>query len=239
MKRLFTLFCIITASSLFAFEPSMFEDNQAVEDALIMQIKNVQAPLVIGDYILFTASGTARHAGIVFDFENYRNIHSFKRLMRRIPDTEKTESDLLFYALKIPHNVRLIKYRLIVDGLWTTDPANPAMEFSSAAHLNVSVFAVDKPIEKRTSAELLAKVRFIYQGESGQKIRVGGTFTNWDSFIYELQEIRPGFYQLELPLPKGEYYYSYYKGMNAFADTTNPHKVYTSDGRTASVLYVR
>ena len=75
-------------------------------------------------------------------------------------------------------------------------------------------------------------------GESGQRIRLGGIFTNWDSFIYELQETSPGLYQLELSLPKGTYYYAFYKGMSAFADDKNPKKVYTADGRIASVISI-
>lgn len=240
MKRFFIILFLISVSSLYALTDDIFADNQTMQDALIANIKTVQAPVLVGDYILFTASGSARHTGIVFDFENYRHIHSFRRLVRRAPDEDEKEKDtgILFYIMKIPENIRLIKYRLVIDGLWTADPANPDGEFCEAVNLNVSKFFIDRPLKIHSSPRTDSSVRFVYRGESGQKIRVGGTFTNWDSFIYELQEVRPGFYELEVWLPKGEHYYTYYKGMTAFTDDTNPERVYTSDGRIASVLHV-
>ena len=240
MKRFFIMLFVISLSSVYALEYDMFADNQTMQDVLIANIKTVQAPILVGDYILFTASGTARHTGIAFDFENYRHIHSFRRLVRRDPDEDEKAKDtgILFYIMKIPQDIRLIKYRLVIDGLWTADPANPESEFSESVNLEVSKFFINKPIDIHSSPRTDSPVRFVYQGESGQKIRVGGTFTNWDSFIYELQEVRPGFYELEVCLPKGEHYYTYYRGMSAFTDDTNPERVYTSDGRIASVLRV-
>ena len=82
-------------------------------------------------------------------------------------------------------------------------------------------------------------VKFIYNGASGEKVRLAGTFTNWDSWIYELKETKPGFYELTLPLPRGKYYYNYYLGMTAIVDKTNPNRVYTQDGRAASVIEVQ
>ena len=79
---------------------------------------------------------------------------------------------------------------------------------------------------------------FIYKGESGQKVNLAGTFTNWDPWIYELKETSPGLYELELPLPAGKYYYNYYIGLTPVLDNTNPKKIYTKDGRSASVLTV-
>ena len=54
----------------------------------------------------------------------------------------------------------------------------------------------------------------------------------------ELEETKPGFYELSIPLPTGIYYYNYYLGMNSFVDKTNPNRAYTPEGRTASVIKV-
>ena len=250
MKRIY-LSCIffILLSSVHALEGDLFAGNQIIQDSIIAQIKTVREPVVFGDYVIFTADAHARHTGIAFDFENYRRVHSFRRLVK--PNLEADSApNLLFYVLKIPQNLTSIKYRLVIDGLWTTDPHNTNAEFAKNANVNVSKVLIDRPIEKRTGAAQAAgiatlngditpgAVRFVYEGESGQRIRLGGTFTNWDSFIYELQETSPGLYQLELSLPKGTYYYAFYKGMSAFADDKNPKKVYTADGRIASVISI-
>ena len=250
MKRIY-LSCIffILLSSVHALEGDLFANNQIIQDSIIAQIKTVREPVVFGDYVIFTADAHVRHTGIAFDFENYHRVHSFRRLVK--PNLEADSApNLLFYVLKIPQNLTLIKYRLVIDGLWTTDPHNANAEFAENANVNVSKVVINRPAENRTgiaqpagSANLDGRiapgtVRFVYEGESGQRIRLGGTFTNWDSFIYELQETSPGLYQLELSLPKGTYYYAFYKGMSSFADDNNPKKVYTADGRIASVISI-
>ena len=249
MKRIY-LSCIffILLSSAHALESDLFAGNQIIQDSIIAQIKTVREPVVFGDYVIFTADAHARHTGIAFDFENYRNVHSFRRLVKPNREDEGA-SGPLFYVLPIPQNLSLIKYRLVIDGLWTTDPHNANAEFAENANVNVSKVVINRPAENRTGIAQPAgsansdtaapgTVRFVYEGESGQRIRLGGTFTNWDSFIYELQETSPGLYQLELSLPKGTYYYAFYKGMSAFADDKNPKKVYTADGRIASVISI-
>ena len=82
-------------------------------------------------------------------------------------------------------------------------------------------------------------VHFIYKGETGLDLHLAGSFTNWDPWIYKLQETAPGFYELELPLPDGKYFYNYYIGLTPVVDTTNPERTYLKDGRSVSVIQVR
>ena len=239
MKRfLLSCLCVFFIFPLAALERGMFADNQAALDAIMAKIKTAEKPRVVGDYIVFTADGSARYTGIAFEHEQYKTIHSFKRLVKGGIDDD-TKTQVLFYIFKIPEHLFSIDYRLVVDGLWTADPVNPDMRFDDSSGLPVSQILLSSKTENKSEALDGNIVRFVYEGDSGQTIRVGGSFTNWDSFIYELQEIKPGLYRLELPLPKGKYYYSYYRGMSAFTDKTNPEKVYTADGRAASVITVR
>ena len=145
---------------------------------------------------------------------------------------------MLFFLLERPAKLKNISYRLIIDGLWTTDPNNPNKIYDPTSGVSVSTVNVGILKPEITNATETDGVKFIYQGESGQQVRLGGTFTNWDSWIYELKETKPGFYELVLPLPEGTYYYNYYLGMNSISDKTNPKKAYTSDGRTTSVIEV-
>ena len=92
-----------------------------------------------------------------------------------------------------------------------------------------------KIVTESTSSDT---VKFIYKGESGLKLNLAGTFTNWDPWIYKLKETKPGFYELDLPLPRGKYYYNYYVGLTPVLDNTNPEVVYTNDGRSMSVISV-
>jgi hypothetical protein len=82
-------------------------------------------------------------------------------------------------------------------------------------------------------------IRFLYQGAEGQRIHLSGSFTAWDPFLYALTETRPGRYETTIPLPPGEYQYLFVQGFTEFADPANPERVFSSDGRSASVLRVR
>lgn len=238
MKHIFLLLlCTVLLFPAFSSGIEQFDDNQLILKSLLDSIEVPEEPRIQGDYIVFTADSSARHTGIAFDFEQYGTIHPFSRLVQR--DIEGNEiSSVLFYILKIPLNSTQVSYRLVIDALWTPDPENPIKVYDRESNLMVSQIFINRPVEIITEYTQQNTVRFVYEGESGQRIRLGGSFTNWDSFIYELSEILPGLYQLELALPKGTYYYTYYKGLTSFVDDNNPTKAYTADGRVASVITV-
>ncbi len=229
---------ILIISPLFALDLEKFEGKQYILDSLLETIDRPRPPVVDGDYIIFTSSPDVRHTGIAFDFEEYKQIHSFRRLVRQNEDGNNTNSFVSFYILEIPENTQNISYRLVMDGLWTVDPQNEVSVYDRNLDLRVSNISLNRPhiTETKTTQKT---IRFVYEGETGQKIRLAGTFTNWDPFIYELTETSYGFYELELALPKGTYYYTYHSGLNSFLDETNPDKAYTNDGRVASVVILQ
>ncbi len=236
MKKIIILLCAINfLLPMFALDLEHFSDKQYILDSLLETIDRPREPVVIGDYIIFTADPSIRHAGIAFDFEQYRKIHTFKRLVRQNEDNTNTQSFVSFYILYIPQNIQSISYRVVMDGLWTTDPQNMLSIYDANANLHVSHLQLQRPVISETITNQKT-VKFVYEGESGQRIRLAGNFTNWDPYIYELRETSMGLYELELALPKGTYYYTYYSGIQSFLDETNPERAYTSDGRVASVV---
>ena len=232
------LLSLFISPLLFSLELEQFENEQYILDSLLEKIDRPRAPVVTGSYIIFTANPEIRHTGIAFDFEDYKIIHSFKNLVRRNVDQKNKESETSFYILKVPQNISSINYRLVMDGLWTPDPLNTNTTYDRNIDLLVSNITIDNPrvVESNTHSNT---AHFVYKGDSGQTIRIAGTFTNWDPFIYELTETKVGLYELELPLPKGTYYYTYYSGIDSFLDNTNPNKAYTAEGKVASVLTLR
>ncbi len=234
-KQLLLCIIIFIISPLVSLELEQFEGKQYILDNLLQTIDRPRPPVVDGDYIIFTVDPSVRHAGIAFDFEQYKNIHTFKRLVRQNEDGANTESFVSFYILEIPENIQNISYRLVMDGLWTTDPSNTIRIYDPTVNLPVSNIVLQRPpvIETKTTQKT---IKFVYEGNSGQRIRLSGNFTNWDPYIYELKETSYGVYELELALPKGTYYYTYYSGIQSFLDESNPERAYTSDGRVASVV---
>jgi len=226
-------------SAFFSPYAQEFDNTKtAITDELLSKITGLNEPQVINDCIVFTAEHNAHFVGIAFDFENFKQIHPFKLRTLRDIDGNPTDS-WYFYILDIPKKAESISYRLIIDGLWTTDPLNPNSEYNRENGIRLSKIDINRNIPPATQIENDNTVHFVYEGESGQQIRVGGSFTNWDSWIYTLSEVKPGFYTLDLPLPEGTYYYNFYSGMKSIIDRTNPDRAYTTDGRVASVLVVK
>ncbi|MGP1587740.1 MAG: isoamylase [Treponemataceae bacterium] len=224
---------------------ALTEDEEYYVQNLITDLTKVQAPKVSEGFVIFTADKNSRFTGIAFDFEGYKTVHPFYRNISYDIDL-KPQDSILFYICKIPEKVRKITYRLVIDGIWTTDPVNPNKFYDYEADTYLSYVEILTPELRKT--EKLFKpqessgeknlVNFVYQGKAGQRIRLGGNFTNWDSYIYELKETKEGFYEISLYLPPGLYYYNFYKGTSSFLDSTNPKKAYTDDGRIVSAIEI-
>ncbi len=230
------LFSGVTFAAESSEIPSLTDEEAFIAD-LATQINQVKEPFIKGDYVVFTADKSARHVGIAFDFENFKTIHSFS--LRKIFDFEGNVTDsLYFYVQKLPKNVQQINYRLVIDGLWTLDPQNSNTVYSSETKLLMSHFDASREIPKATEEIPLGIVRFVYQGNPGEEVRLGGSFTNWDSYIYWMNEVSPGLYLCELPLPPGTYEYAFFIGILSYPDKSNPQKTYTADGKVASLLVV-
>ncbi len=238
-KFLFSLVLIICVSlTVSAKEKAGLteeEMNYAIE---VSKIDNVSAPYLKGNKVIFTAQKDAHYVGIAFDFENFRTIHSFYKKNIRNMDNETIDS-FYFYILDIPKDVQKINYRLVIDGLWTCDPLNENKVYNKEANLLLSQIDCTRPIPEVTEEKSPGYVRFVYKGKSGQQVRLGGSFTNWDSWIYIMKEVEPGVYEFNLPLNSGTYQYAFYSGMQSFIDRENPERCYTLDGKQASVLVVK
>lgn len=213
-------------------EKDLYEYNN-----IVAKLEKPQEPVITENYIVFTEKTGPRFIGIAFDFENYQEIHPF--MLHKNRDSEGTVTNsVMFYILERPAFLKEISYRLVVDGLWTFDPNNSNCHYDNESGITVSKINIGETKPEITNATKENGTKFIYNGVPGQTVRLSGTFTNWDSWIYELKETKPGFYELNLPLPTGKYYYNYYLGMNAIIDKTNPKRAYTADGRATSVIEV-
>ncbi len=244
MKRLIIL---IAAGMILLTGAAAVEVEAVAYHSLAASILKPSSPLISGRMVAFTADGKARHVGIAFEHENFRQIHSFQRIIRRDmagnPQKEadgSLRSQVLFWIGTIPPGLTELRYRLVIDGLWTTDPLNTNVFYDYTTGLSLSVLPVELDDEFTTVAAKTDGVTFRYEGRSGQTIRLAGTFNNWDPFMYEMTETVPnsGRYEISLPLPPGTWYYAFFDGMSQIADNSSETKVYTRDGRVASVIRV-
>lgn len=226
---------LFVRTSIFAAAPVNYQNYEL--DSLLHNIEKPCAPIITDEYIIFTAPTNHRFVGIAFDFENYQVIHPFQ-VLSKTDDEGKSTRQHMFYCFERQHQYESLKYRLIIDGLWTVDPLNPKKEYDDTVNLYFSKLDNLGNVKIVTKTTPSDTVHFIYKGESGLKLNLAGTFTNWDPWIYTMEETSPGLYELELPLTTGTYYYNYYVGLTPLLDNTNPEKIYTMDGRSASVIRV-
>jgi len=233
-QRAAAIFFLLCALVPIAAEHSHIDEYTYGE--LVETIARTDAPLITGKFIIFTASGEARHVGIAFEHEKYAKLHSFRRL---VPDKEAGSvllEPLLFYIMELPEDKECIKYRMGVDGLWTSDPVNNNEEFDPEMRVTVSTLTVPPRHDIKTRIIDGHIIKFVYVGEPHKKISVAGTFNNWDPFMYFMQEKSDGIYELSLPLPKGTHIYSYFLGTKMYVDSTNPTRYYSVDGKVASMI---
>jgi hypothetical protein len=197
-------------------------------------MKAAKAPMVIEGELLLSASGPYRAVSAAFAQEGFAILHPYERNRHGV--------FVLAYPIPLKRSEAL-EYRIVVDGVWTVDPANPERRADPESGLELSVARVPYLSDLhlglyRLLGEDGRTARFLFRAASGESVTVSGDFDNWDPFIHEMPETSPGLYQLDLPLPPGKHYYCFIYRGESLADPLNPAKAASRDGKIVSVLTV-
>ncbi|MDR2941189.1 MAG: isoamylase [Treponema sp.] len=216
----------------------------------LLTLKGPCAPLIQEDSVIFTAPSTLRRVGIAFAHENFANIYWFRQLLisqdrlapvllpgQKIPDPYK-DSGILFYVYKVPEDVMNLEYRLVINGLWTTDPQNSLLKKDPVSGLTFSTVYIPPRFSKASPQNGVNGLTFKFYAPEGETITLAGDFNGWDPFMYELKEYPSGVYSLTLALPPGTHQYVFFHRGRRFADPNNPNRVYARDGSAASVIVI-
>ena len=245
--RIAFFWLIFTAGLGFAVDIESIESHKVTE--YLLSLKEPGTPAFIEDMVVFTASSSLRRVGIAFADEGFSKVHWFRQMLVSQdpldlllnPKADKyKDSGILFYIHKPPERAAAIEYRLIINGLWTTDPANPSMRRDSNSGLTWSILAL--PPRQPNLNPLNGppgSLSFSFKGPPGETVSVGGSFNNWDPFMYELKEGPPGTYTINIPLPPGRYQYVFFRRGQRELDPNNPSRVYSKDGRAASEIVIQ
>jgi hypothetical protein len=208
-------------------------------------------PEIFEDAIIFTAPASYRRVGVAFAEEGFAKVHWMRKLMvsqdpldapippgKKVPDPYK-DSGLLFYVYQVPESLREVEYRMVIDGLWTTDPGNPQGKRDNASGIINSVVTMPRPERDPVLHENPKGVlHFSFKGPPGETVTVAGSFNNWDPFMYELREYPQGVYSLDLPLPPGTYQYVFFHRGDRYLDPYNVRRAYTKEGNVASEVII-
>lgn len=201
----------------------------------IRAISAPRAPEIINGGVLFTASSAFNRVGISFAHEGYSRVHWMQRMIN--PATG-ADSGIMFHVEPIPANIRNMDYRMIIGGLWTTNPLNPRTVTGPSGVMESRVPLPARPITDPENTPP-GMFRFSFWAPPGEIVTVGGCFNGWDPFMFQLREESPGFYTLLLPLPPGSFQYVFFHRGEWVTDPKNPILRFGRDGRSVSEGFVR
>ncbi|MDR1419541.1 MAG: glycogen-binding domain-containing protein [Treponema sp.] len=217
----------------------------------LLSLSGPAAPEVYEDAVLFTAPSSLRRVGVSFANEGFGRVHWFRQLLvpqdtlgAPVPPGKKKpdpymDSGILFFVYQLPGDINVLEYRLVIDGLWTTDPFNPVTRRDSRSGVTYSTLLL--PDIKRDPSPLRGppgSLSFTFRGPPGETVTVAGNFNGWDPFMYELTENPAGVYSLTLPLPPGTYQYVFFHRGERRLDPYNFSRVYTRDGKPVSQIVI-
>jgi hypothetical protein len=211
----------------------------------LLSLTGPGAPEIFEDAVIFTASSAHRRVGVAVANEGFSRVYWLRQLLipqdplnaplpegKRRPDPYK-DSGVLFHVYQIPDGIEELEYRMVVNGLWTTDPENPRSRRDSSGISN-SVVPIPRREDRKSVNGLPGSLNFRFEGPPGETVTVAGSFNGWDPFMYELREYPAGVYSLSIPLPPGIYQYVFYHRGERYLDPRNFRQAYTKEGITAS-----
>ena len=197
-------------------------------------------PILIGNEILLSYEfardnregsdqrGAVHAVQAAFSHEQFGTLHTFKRNQNGI------------YVLSIPkaRDTNEITYRIVVDGIWTTDPVNPD-SIADAWGVRVSRYVIPAVPARTAESPIIygdGTVEFALMAKSGQTVTIVGSFNGWDPYMTQMEELPSGVYKRRLRLPPGEHFYYFMVNGLRLADPMNKHRGLHGNGLVISFV---
>lgn len=235
--------------------------NLALE---LSRIEEAGPPQVLQqDYVLLTYESTrpVRYVGVAFGHEGYSEVHRFRLSAEEDSDEGSSSSRVYFYLANPPEDQEQLRYRYVVDGLWTTDPRNGRTQLDENG-VPISVFELPERTDRDHTNPIVTadgRVRFrlhfaegsspgvstirgnitYLDSERDLRVFVTGSFTNWDPFMYRLRPVqgRPGVYESRpLRIAPGLHRYYFVINGERILDPHNSRTQYHRDGYEVSTF---
>lgn len=195
LARCLMLICFIAAAG------AAFGANPLTLDLALKSASAAQPPRMIGDTLIlsFRPDHFVHTVGVRFEHESWAVLHPY----------EVNEKGLFVFAYPVPEGLLVIRYRIVVDGLWMADPTNEAGS-SDALGNEISVFSLDKEPSRpivNPRFEKDGELTFTFHGAAGQRVALVGDFNNWDPFMTLMKETSPGVFSVTVRVPTGGHFY--------------------------------
>lgn len=208
------------------------QDGGRLTTATFLQVSGITEagpPRVFDDFVVFTYEQRSfvRYVAAAFRHEDFKERHVFTARER------EGRPDLFYLVYPIDYardSLDELEYRLIVDGVWLTDPHAPSVRPGPYGVTVGSVTLNEPPPYERRSPVFNddGSVTFLFalnlrvaptlETVDTRQIAISslhrpivsivGTFNGWDPYMHRLSgPDRNGFYSIRLPVPEGPHYY--------------------------------
>ena len=209
----------------------LFGNNSLAMELKVLGINDARDPEFFEENIIFTyrTDEQIRYVGIRFEHEDFKKMHIYTKNVKGI----------YFFIYPIPPGYDHLKYRIVVDGLWMSDPFNSRIEKDPFLEVNFSVLKItEKPMEAFNNPSVKEKrhYNFVYLGNPGMDVFIIGGFNDWDPFMNRLVESpdRRGYYFINIEVGPGRHYYNFIINGTRIADPYNSQIVYDEEGNRLS-----
>ena len=201
-------------------------------DVAVRTIRTMQAPRLVGDTLVLSYRHpyqAARFVGARFSHEQWAVLHAYA----------VNENGVFVLDYPLPAGAGRLSYRIVVDGVWMSDPSNPLVEMNDQG-VEVSVFEVEtEPWRSVANPEVKAgRATFVFTGSPGARVSLVGDFNEWDPFAQLMTEVRPGQFTATIEVRPGHHYYAFFAGGRKVLDEKNSETGVDPDGRRVSSFTV-
>ena len=229
-KKISLLRCLLLSWMMTGAAAMAFAAQPMTLDLALNGLKAAQSPHLVDDVLILSyqpSVGTSvRFVGARFETEDYAVLHTF----------QKNQYGIYVLDYEVPENAQVVRYRLVVDGLWVSDPSNQSTEIDQQGNL-ISLFTMEQEpyrpvLNPRFEAD--GGVTFVFRGPAGRRVTIQGDFNNWDPFLIQLTETEPGVYRITLHLLPGGHWYRFFTGGHRLLDRYNSDTATDPDGEPVS-----
>jgi hypothetical protein len=223
---------LVSAAILLLLAAPVFGLDSLFMEVRIRGIEHAGPPQYLDREVLlsYQSSKPVRLVGARFAHEDFQVFHIFFR----------NENDVFLLLLDVPQEVEELRYRLVVDGLWTNDPFNPDYEEDAFGRVFSLFDLQNRPAREPVSPEIHREgsVTFFFQTLPGRAVSVAGDFNNWDPFWQRMRETRPGEYRLSVRMPPGQHFYYYIVNGQRVLDPINQETARDFEGFRVSTFFL-
>lgn len=204
--------------------PHAFSVSPLTLEITIQGIDESQPPRLVGDVVIFSYKPMTpvRFVGARFANENYSVLHIYSR----------NENGVFVLDYPLSEGIRELRYRMVVDGLWMNDPANPDTELDPLGNV-ISLYTLKAEpsfavLNPQTGSD--GRVTFEFHGRPGQRVSIMGDFNDWDPFTDPLSDVRPGIFRITLRVLSGRHFYVFFTEGRKTLDPYNSETGTDPDG---------